>query len=282
VSIIDEERAVQGAATKPAASKTKGTRKKTDLKLWFWRLAVVPIALGIWQLAYQMEWGSRTLLVSPADVWAATVTLHTTGALWANLFATIQAAVAALFLASLVGVPIGIALGMLPKTWSVLSPYINALNSMPRIALAPVFIVLFGIDLGAKVALGFSIAVFIFMMNARVGVVSTDAEHRRVCLTLGATKLQLFRKLYLPVAVPAIFTAFRLGMVYALLGVVSSEIIASRVGMGQVIASYSATLSMSYVYSALVILAIFASILTVLAGTLENAFLRWQRAGEQG
>ena len=130
----------------------------------------------------------------------------------------IEAALEALLLAALLGVPVGILLGMLPRAWNVLAPYLNGLNSMPRIALAPVFIVVFGIGQSAKVALGFSIAVFIFLMNSRIGVLSADKEHRDLCATLGASRLQLFTKLYVPVAIPAIFTALRLGIVFAMLG----------------------------------------------------------------
>ena len=143
------------------------------------------------------------------------------------------------------------------------------------------FVVLLGIGQSSKVALGFSIAIFIFMMNARAGVLSADEEHRRVCLTLRASKFQLFWKLYVPVALPAIFAALRLGTVYALLGVVSSEILASQSGVGQLIASYSATLSMSYVYSLLIILAIFASVLTLVLGAIEASLLGWRRAGRR-
>ena len=249
--------------------------------VWLWRLAVPTIALGLWQLAYHLGIGNRALLPSPGTVWVATVSLHSSGVLWPNLSSTLGAAIEALALSALVGTPLGVLLGMLPRAWEVLGPYLNELNSMPRIALAPVFVVLLGIGQSSKIALGFSIAVFIFMMNARAGVLSADEDHRRVCLTLGASKFQLFRKLYVPVALPAIFAALRLGMVYALLGVVSSEILASQSGVGQLIASYSATLSMSYVYSLLIILAIFASVLTLVLGAIEASLLGWQRAGRR-
>jgi ABC-type nitrate/sulfonate/bicarbonate transport system permease component len=249
--------------------------------VWLWRLAVPPIGIGVWQLAYHFKLSSRALLPSPHQVWDATVSLHRSGRLWSSLWSTLEAAGEALLLAAVIGIPVGVLFGMLPRTWAVLSPYLNALNSMPRIAFAPVFIVVFGIGQNAKVALGFSIAVFIFMMNSRIGVLSADDEHRKLCLMLGASRFQLFRKLYMPVAVPAIFTALRLGMVYALLGVISSEILASKAGVGQLIASYSGTLSMAYVYSLLIILAAFASILTIVVGALESVFLRWQRAGIQ-
>jgi ABC-type nitrate/sulfonate/bicarbonate transport system permease component len=247
--------------------------------VWFWRIAVLPIAVALWQLAFHFEVGSRALLPSPHAVWNATRSLQTSGELWPNLWSTAGAAIEALALAAVVGTPLGIVLGTMPRTWAIFSPYINAFNSTPRIALVPVFIVWFGLGQDAKVALGFTVAVFIFMINARVGVLSAADEHRNVCLTLGASRLQLFRTLYVPTAIPAIFAALRLGMVFALLGVVSSEIVASRSGIGQLIGSYSATLSMAYVYALLIILAMFASLITIVVGALESRLLRWQRAG---
>jgi ABC-type nitrate/sulfonate/bicarbonate transport system permease component len=71
------------------------------------------------------------------------------------------------------------------------------------------------------------VAVFVFMLNARAGVLSADEEHVEALRSLGATRTQLFGKLYLPASVPTLFTAVRLGLVYALLGVISSEILAS-------------------------------------------------------
>ena len=125
---------------------------------------------------------------------------------------------------------------------------------------------------------------FIFMMNARLGVVGAN-PHRNVCRTLGASRSQLFRKLYVPVAVPGILAAFRLGMVYALLGVeVDSEMgtSTSRAGVGQLITNYSATLSMAHVYRPLIVLALFAAVLTMLIGALESLLLRWRHVGAHG
>jgi NitT/TauT family transport system ATP-binding protein len=249
-----------------------------ELSVWLWRVAVPPVAVGLWHLACQLSITSRILLPSPRAVWDAGLRLHQSGVLWPNLWSTVSAALEALALSAITGIPLGVLLGMLPRTWAVLAPYLNAVNSMPRIALAPVFFVAFGIGQNSKIALGFSIAFFIFLMNGRIGVLSTDEEHLRMCVVLGASRSQLFRKLYVPVAVPAIFTALRLGLVFALLGVVGSEIIASRAGVGQLITTYSATLSMASVYALLVVLAIFTSMLTMLIGAVEGALLGWQRA----
>ncbi|XVV15319.1 ATP-binding cassette domain-containing protein [Actinoplanes sp. CA-131856] len=247
------------------------------LSVWLWRVAAPFLVVGLWQLLYQLDVTSRVLLPSPHAVWDAGLRLHSSGVLWPNLWSTMSAALAALALSAVAGIPAGILLGMLPRTWAVLAPYLNAVNSMPRIALAPVFLVALGIGQGSKIALGFSVAVFVFLMNARGGVLSTDEDHRRMCAALGASRFQLLRKLYVPVAIPALFTALRLGIVFALLGVVGSEIIASRAGVGQLITTYSATLSMAPVYALLIVLATTTSLLTMLVGALEGVMLGWQR-----
>ncbi|MEU8234593.1 ATP-binding cassette domain-containing protein [Actinoplanes sp. NPDC048967] len=251
--------------------------RRRDTGVWLWRVAVPPIGIALWYLVHRLGVVSPVLLPSPRAVWDAGLQLHHSGVLWPNLWSTISAALEALALSAVAGIPLGVLLGMLPRTWAVLAPYLNAVNSMPRIALAPVFLVAFGIGQGSKIALGFSVAFFIFLMNACSGVLSTDEEYLKVCVALGASRSQLFRKLYVPVAIPAIVAALRLGLVFALLGVVGSEIIAARAGVGQLITTYSATLSMAPVYALLTVLAAFTSILTVLVGALEGALLGWQR-----
>ncbi|MGK5682574.1 ATP-binding cassette domain-containing protein [Actinoplanes sp. URMC 104] len=248
------------------------------LSVWVWRLAVPPLAVALWYLAGRLGVTDAVLLPGPRAVWDAGLQLHSSGVLWPNLWSTVSAALEALALSAVTGIPLGIVLGMLPRTWAVLAPYLNAVNSMPRIALAPVFLVAFGIGQGSKIALGFSIAFFVFVMNARIGVLSTDEEYVKVFAVLGASRSQVFRKLYVTVALPAIFTSLRLGLVLALLGVVGSEVIASRAGMGQLITTYSATLSMASVYALLTVLAVFTSVLTVIVGALEGVALGWQRA----
>ena len=113
-------------------------RPRGRLGVWLWRLAV-PADRPLRSGSSPITWGSgsRALLPSPGTVWEATVSLHSSGALWSNLSSTLGAAIEALALSALVGTPLGVVLGMLPRVWEVLGPYLNALNSMPRIALAP-------------------------------------------------------------------------------------------------------------------------------------------------
>ena len=158
----------------------------------------------------------------------------------------------------------------------MLNPYLDAANAMPRIALAPLLIVALGIGTSAKVAVASTLVFFIVLSGARPASgppTPSGCGCRRV---LGATKRQLFSKVMLPVATPAIFAALRLGIIYSLLGVVGSELISARDGLGQLIAYDSSVFQMDGVYGILVLLAVIAVILNQLMSLLERRLLRWQ------
>ena len=238
------------------------------------QVAVLGLVLVIWQLIYPL--GGPALGKGPADVWAALSELVRTGDLQENLWHTMQAVLIALVIASVIGTVIGLSLALLPRVEAAVSPLLSGLNSMPRIALAPVFIIAFGIGIEAKVVLAASVVVFVFILNARAGVKSADPEVIRMATVMGFGKVQIFYKVLLPVAMPSIFAAFRLGVIYSLLGVVASELISSRNGLGQLVALYSNQFKLASVYAILIVLAIVAGMLNALTGLAESRVLRWQ------
>ena len=234
------------------------------------------LLLGLWQLAAAEKWPDPVLAKSPVQSWDYLAGAARSGALWSNTRSTMTAVLIAWVLAGLAGVVAGLALGLMPRTERVLSPYLDAANAMPRIALAPLLIVALGIGTSAKVALASTLVFFIVLSGARAGVRSTDAEWLRLSTVLGARKHQLFFKVLLPVATPAIFAALRLGLIYSLLGVVGSELISARDGLGQLIAYNSSVFQMEGVYGILVLLAVIAVVLNQLMALLERRLLRWQ------
>jgi len=232
--------------------------------------------LGLWQLAADLKWPDPVLAKSPVQAWDYLVGAARSGELLSNTWATMSAVLIAWVLAGLAGVVAGLALGLMPRTERVLNPYLDAANAMPRIALAPLLIVALGIGTSAKVAVASTLVFFIVLSGARAGVRSADAEWLRLSAVLGAAKRQLFFKVMLPVATPAIFAALRLGIVYSLLGVVGSELISARDGLGQLIAYDSSVFQMDGVYGILVLLAVIAVILNQMMSLLERRLLRWQ------
>ncbi len=268
----------------PFDTTTKPSRRSTGFRQPHRDTAIVRIAqvalglilLWLWNFGATHGWLDPVLAKTPRQSWDYFVGAVESGELWSNAQATLTAVLIAWVLASMVGIVAGVALGLLPRTERVLTPFLEAANAMPRIALAPLFIVAFGINMSAKVALASTLVVFIVLASARAGVRSTDAEWLRLSTVLGASKYQLFLKVLLPVATPAIFSALRLGLIYALLGVVGSELISARNGLGQLVASYSATFQMQAVYAILILLALIAVALNQLMGLVERRLLRWQ------
>jgi NitT/TauT family transport system permease protein len=166
---------------------------------------------------------------------------------------------------------------MFPRVDLLFDPYVDALNSMPRIAFAPIFILAFGIGPTAKIALAFTLVVFILLMNARSGVKSVDPDILQMATVQNGSRRQLLMKVVLPSSVPAIFAGLRLGLIYALLAVVASEMIASRDGLGQLITKSSAIFQLEYVYAVVLMLALIAAAMSRSMASFENHLLRWQR-----
>jgi NitT/TauT family transport system permease protein len=180
----------EAEVVRPRRGRSIGDR----LGLFAARLAVGALLVGLWQLVVELNVWDPTVTSNPSDV--ASYLWHALGSsfLWTNLGATMRAVVLAFILASAVGIVVGIALALLPKVERVIAPYLDALNAMPRIALAPVFVVGFGLTINAKIALAFSIVVFIVISAARAGVRSVDVDIMRLSTVLGANRRQMFTK----------------------------------------------------------------------------------------
>jgi len=232
----------------------------------------------LWEISYRIGMVKPLISRSPAQVWNFLVKIVVDGTLWPALYSTLEATVIAFVLASVTGIVIGIGLGLFPRIEALIDPYLSAVNAMPRIAFAPIFILIFGIGQPSKVALAFSVVVFILILNARAGIRTVDRDILTMATVMNITKLQMFMKILLPSAIPSIFAGLRLGVIYGLLGVVTSELIASRQGLGQLIAWYAGTFVLEGVYAVVIILALVASLMNVGMATLERKLLRSRTA----
>lgn len=240
------------------------------------QMLLLAALLGLWQLTYNFAGSNKLVVSNPQLVWEAFLAWQDKGTFWPDLWSTVSAALIALVASAVVGIAVGIGLALSPSVEAVVSPFLDAINAMPRIALAPVFVIYFGIGSTSKIVLAFTLVVFIITINTRAGVSSADPELLRLSVVMGASKWQRFCKVLLPVAVPSIFAGLRLGLIYSLLGVVGAELIASTAGLGQQISASSAAFDLGTVYAALIVLAIIAAAFNALSGRIEKAILRWQ------
>lgn len=268
------------AETRPRKKKAAvGAKRRSRLSgapLIAVQLGFLVFLLVGWQVTFNYAGANKLVISNPVLVWESFQSWLTMGTFWSDLWSTISAALIALILSAVVGIALGVWLALSPSIEAVISPFLDAVNAMPRIALAPVFVIYFGIGSTSKIALAFTLVVFVITINTRAGIASADPELLRLAVVMGANKWERFYKVLLPVAIPSIFAGLRLGLIYSLLGVVGAELIASDSGLGTQVAASSAAFDLGTVYAALIVLAIIAAAFNTAAGRIEKSILRWQ------
>jgi NitT/TauT family transport system permease protein len=251
-------------------------RLRSLLGLTAARLAVLGGGLLAWEIVARAGIGPSIYISSPGGVANFLSEALRTSEFWQNLWATVSATLIAFGIAGALGIVAGLGLGLMPKVDAVLDPFLTAINCTPRIALAPLFVLIFGLTQQSKIVLAFSIAFFIVLVSTRGGVKVIDREWLQVMDVYGAKRRQRFTKVFFPVSVPAIMSGLRLGVVYSLLGVITSEFIAAQTGVGQLIVRYSNQFLVDNVYGLIIVLVAIASALNGAVGVLERWLLRWQ------
>jgi NitT/TauT family transport system permease protein len=179
-------------------------------------------------------------------------------------------------LSVIVALPFGIAVGWYRKMSYIFDPFINAMNSTPRVALLPLVIIWLGIGILSKVGIIFLGAVFPILINARDGVKTTPYNLLNAARSFGASEWQIFRNVVLPSTVPFILTGLRLGVGRALIGVMVGELYAATAGIGFMITVAGATFQTDKVFVGVLIFAISGMISMELLTKLERRFSKWR------
>ena len=241
------------------------------------RVIFVTAFIGLWEFASSYGFLDPIFFGRPSGIfdylWKGFIM---DGQLWLELGYTLFGTAAAFISGSIAAVALGLLFMMLPRLHHAAEPYLTLVNAMPRIALAPLFLLWFGLGVGSKIAVGFSLTFFIVLSATVAGIRGVDTDHLVLSNALGATRRQVFFKVTLPSAVPVIFSGLRLGLIFALLGVVGAELIAAEHGLGQTLAYLQSTFSMDGVMGLLFLLALLGLGVTTLMNRLEQSLLDWQ------
>jgi len=240
------------------------------------RLVVVAVFLAIWQAVVSIGWVDAFWISSPVLVAEELWNEISSGALFLDIFFTVSEALIAFVISSVLGIVAGLLLARSPFWDDVLAPLVLALNSLPRIALAPLIILWFGIGITAKVVTAFTLVFFILLVNTLGGAKNVDNDILTIARLMGASKRDILWKVTLPSALPWIFAGLNLGLTYSLLGVIVAEILSSNHGLGSVIQSSAATFNTAGVFAGLITLAVIAWLASVLMRYLEAHLLRWK------
>jgi NitT/TauT family transport system permease protein len=240
------------------------------------RVAVIGTFLAVWQGSVSLGLIDSFWISSPVLVVKELWEQIATGELVLNVGITVFEALIAFVVSSVLGVVAGLLLARSPFWDEVLAPLVLALNSLPRVALAPLIILWFGIGILAKVVTAFTLVFFILLVNTLGGAKNVDTDILTIARLMGASRHDILWKVTLPSALPWIFAGLNIGLTYALLGVIVAEILASNQGIGYIISSGAANFNTAAVFAGLITLAIVAWLFSAIMRKVEARLLRWK------
>jgi NitT/TauT family transport system permease protein len=213
-----------------------------------------------------------------ARIWAW---FFTTRDIYGHLVVTLAETVLAFVIGTAGGLAVGLWLALSPISAAIFDPYIKALNSMPRVILAPIFAVWFGLGVASKVALGFTLVFFIVFFNVYQGVKEVSPTVLANAQMLGASRRQLLRHVYLPSATSWVFSSLHTSVGLAFVGAVVGEYLGSARGVGYLILQAEGTFDINTVMAGILVLTGFALVLDGAVGWAERRLMKWQpRMGE--
>jgi NitT/TauT family transport system permease protein len=200
----------------------------------------------------------------------------TSGSVWPHLIVTLQESLLGLVIGALLGVTTGFALARSPFAARVAEPYITMLNAVPRVVLAPLFLLWFGLGIWSKVALAVTLVFFVMFFNTYQGVREADRVIIANVRMLGATEQQLVRHVLIPSALSWIFSSLQTSLGFALVGAVVGEYLGSTRGLGYVISQAEGTFDTTGVFAGMAILASVVVVVSAGVSRIERWLLRWK------
>ncbi|MEP7068515.1 MAG: ABC transporter permease [Usitatibacter sp.] len=198
------------------------------------------------------------------------------GGIYKHLWVTLQETALAFVIGSVAGLAMGLWLGLSPTASALFDPYITAMNAMPRVVLAPIFMVWFGLGIWSKVALGVTLVFFIVFFNVYQGVKEVSPVVLSNTVMLGANRKQLLRHVYLPSATSWVFSSLHIAVGMAFVGAVVGEYLGSASGIGYLIQQAEGAFDINTVFAGILVLTAFALVLDFAVTKVEKRLLVWR------
>lgn len=277
VNVNDMDHDRSQLATSMLVNQRRKRRSRTR-NVWTLRVVTLALVLGLWELSARLDWISPRLTSMPSEIWSAFGYYFTEGDIWGHIWATSLASALGMLLGSVLGILSGVVLGKSATLARAFNPFVTTLNALPRVALAPIFLVWFGLGLTPKVLVGASIVYFVLLVNTVAGLQNVDDDISFLSRVLAMSPLQKFRYVDLPTALPSISAGLRLGAVYSVLGVIVSEMVASQSGLGQVLVTATANLQMDRAFAVIAVITAVSTVLDFVISLLDKQVRRKQVA----
>lgn len=274
VDLARELTAAPGPATPSARTKFIRTRLMT--------LALVVGLLLLIEFASRMGWVSPLVLPAPTEVWGAMVDQWTGPRFWDDVWSTLSATVFGFIAAAAIAFAVSAVLVLIRGLEDVVMPIIIAIETMPKIAIAPIIILWLGFGQVGKVVIVVTVTFFPIVINTLQGLRVTSRDELDLLQSLGASRWQLFRYIRIPRSMPYAFAGLRVGAVFALIGAIVAEFVGSENGLGALILSARAQFNVPAAWALLVDLMVIGLIIYAVMWWLERRLLFWSKDLSEG
>src|SRR6202171_3437688 len=242
---------------------------------WIRQLAAFAVLLAVWEAAGRAGLLNPMYVPNPSRIGAALVELFSDGRIWPHLDATFTAALAGLALGIVVGILLGVVAALVRFIAELLEPVMTVLNAIPRVILAPLFVIWLGIGIASKVALAFILVAVLIFFTVFTGIRQVDRRLVERVITLGGDRWALVRHVYLPSVTAWVLSNLKIAVGFAFTGACVGEFVAATRGLGYLLSFAQSTYNAALMFALIVlILAVVLAIFWV-AGRLERRLLRW-------
>jgi len=234
------------------------------------QIGILVAAVGLWEAAATFGWIDAFFWSQPSAIAKTTGIFFTTGDAWTDISFTFRSTILGFVIGTSAGSLLGLSFWWSRNYAAIVQPYVICLESIPKLALAPLIILVFGIGLVSKVAVATALTLVVSTLTAYAAVKALDPDGEKLFYSLGASRLQVFRKLVVPFSLPWIISVLRVNIGLALTGAIVGEFIASQHGLGRAILYAGQTYDIALVWVAVLVLSTLAIIMYAGVSWLES------------
>jgi len=244
----------------------------------------VVLALAGWEAAVHALSIPSYVLPTPGAVWRALVAglvvdPTSRASFWYQLADTMNATLWGFAIGSVIGIVLAAIMAEFRVVEEMLFPYVVGFQSIPKVAIAPLYVIWFGYQIESKIAMAATLALFPVLLNSLEGFLTVERERLELMTSLRASRWQTFRMIKIPSSLPFIFAGLNLGIVYAFLGAIVAEFIGAQRGMGVIITQLQSVSDTAGVFACLILLGVAGYILIAIMRAIQRRFVFWSGSG---
>lgn len=253
------------------------SRLNNRFVVWGLRIGALVVFVAVWGFLVSRGLMDSTLVSRPKDVGMAFVVQLVDPTFWEDALATFGGAMAGLAAGAVLGIISAVVFTRVEVLYTAMRPFLTLLNSLPRPALAPIFILWFGLGFTPKALVAFTMVYFVLLTSTMGALESIEHDISQLTQSLGMTKVQRFFKIEIPAALPSIIGGLRLGAVYSVLGAVVAEMVGSYVGLGQRLVIVTNNFQVAETFAILVAMGLMSMLLDISISGLHKLVSNWTR-----